>query len=449
MKKLLAIVMAIILLLSTVACTAQEENDESNSETLKGEELLAEKTPKELYSAAIEYIKALTNYEVVLDSKYKTTYEDEVSEESSVTTHKCSGDTFEYKYIAENYDEFFLHDGTALYKKVNNVAEKMEVSYDQFMEEWGSITEDGMLMTLEDEKFEKKLFIPDGDNYYLSFLITADEYTEMTGGSVEGPVTYKVYFDNEGTVVGFERTMSYYYYDVVLVEDSINVSIKNVGKVEKIGAPEYAELYVVHPSAESIDLSNIENLDVFESEPASDETNYVLLDMKIDGSVKISDSETVENYKGKIVIRLFPEVAPGTVSNFKNLVGTSFYRGLTIHRVIKDFVIQGGDPEGDGTGGSEEEIFGEFASNGFTNNLSHKRGVVSMARSDDPNSASSQFFICHGDASESLDDKYAGFGYVVYGMDTVDIIAGLETDDSDKPTVKVTIEEVSFLKKKA
>ena len=448
MKKILAIFMALILLFVAVGCNKADGEGEE-SETLKGEELLAGKSAKDVYNAAIEYIKALENYEIDIESNYKTTYEGEVSEENAFTTHKCSGDTFEYKYTAENYDEFFLHDGTALYKKVNSIAEKIEVSYSEFMEEWGSITADGMLMVLEDAKLEKKLFIPDGDNYYLSFLITSDEYTELTGGSVEGPVAYKVYFDKEGNVVSFERSMTYYYYDVVLVEDHIKVSIKNVGKIEKFSAPEYADLYVVRPSADKIDTSSIESLDIFEAEPASEETDYVLLNMKVEGSVKISETETVENYEGKIVIRLFPDVAPGTVTNFKKLVGTSFYKGLTIHRVIKDFVIQGGDPNGDGTGGSDEDIFGEFSSNGFTNNLSHKRGVVSMARSDDPDSASSQFFICHGDASESLDDKYAGFGYVVYGMDTVDVIAGLETDDSDKPTVKVTIESATFLKKKA
>lgn len=446
MKKILAIFMAIILLFVAVGCNNEEGEA---SETLKGEKILAGKSAKDTYNAAIEFIKGLKNYEVDIESKYKLTYDEEVSEQTSHTTHKCSGDTFEYKYTEENYEEFFLHDGTALYKKVNSIAEKVEISYSQFMEEWGSITADGMLMVFEDEKLEKKLFIPDGDNYYLSFLITSEEYTELTGGSVEGPVTYKVYFDKDGNVIYFERTMSYYYYESVLVEDHIKVSIKNVGKIEKFSAPEYAELYIVHPTADKIDTSSIESLDIFEAEPASEETDYVLLNMKVEGSVKISETETVENYEGKIVIRLFPDVAPGTVTNFKKLVGTSFYKGLTIHRVIKDFVIQGGDPKGDGTGGSDEDIFGEFSSNGFTNNLSHKRGVVSMARSDDPDSASSQFFICHGDASESLDDNYAGFGYVVYGMDTVDVIAGLETDDSDKPTVKVTIESATFLKKKA
>ena len=119
-----------------------------------------------------------------------------------------------------------------------------------------------------------------------------------------------------------------------------------------------------------------------------------------------------------------------------------------MHRIIKDFVVQGGDPKGDGTGGSDNTIFGEFSSNGFTNNLLHKRGVVSMARSDDKDSASSQIFICHADAS-NLDGNYASFGFVVYGLDTVDIIAGLEVDENDAPKQKVIIEKASFMKAKS
>jgi cyclophilin family peptidyl-prolyl cis-trans isomerase len=226
----------------------------------------------------------------------------------------------------------------------------------------------------------------------------------------------------------------------------MKVYIQNVGQVKKVEAPQNPEAFSVRLKAEDIDLSSVESLDLFEA--TGDITDYVLLDMKIAGTVKLSDTETVENYEGKILVRLFPDVAPLTVSNFKSLVGSSFYNGLTIHRVIPDFVIQGGDPQGNGTGGSDNDIFGEFTSNGFTNNLAHKRGVLSMARSDDPDSASSQFFICHKDAA-SLDSKYATFGYVVYGMDVVDVIAGLETDADDKPKVKVTIEKASFVKKKA
>ena len=125
---------------------------------------------------------------------------------------------------------------------------------------------------------------------------------------------------------------------------------------------------------------------------------------------------------GKLVILLDATTAPITVSNFLSLVEEGFYDGLTFHRIIKDFMIQGGDPSADGTGGSETEIKGEFSSNGHENDISHKYGVISMARSNDPDSASSQFFICNADASDSLDGSYAAFGYVVEGMSVIDEI---------------------------
>ena len=125
---------------------------------------------------------------------------------------------------------------------------------------------------------------------------------------------------------------------------------------------------------------------------------------------------------GDIKIKLFPKEAPKTVENFTTHAKNGYYNGLIFHRVIKDFMIQGGDPAGNGSGGSDKEIYGEFSSNGHANDISHKRGVISMARSNDPNSASSQFFICNADASESLDGSYAAFGYVVDGMKVVDKI---------------------------
>ncbi|MBE6592708.1 MAG: peptidylprolyl isomerase [Ruminococcaceae bacterium] len=148
--------------------------------------------------------------------------------------------------------------------------------------------------------------------------------------------------------------------------------------------------------------------------------------------------------KGEILVRLYEEVAPTTVANFKKLVAEGFYNGLIFHRVIKDFMIQGGCPEGNGTGGSGTNIYGEFAQNGFTNNLSHKKGVVSMARSNDPNSASSQFFIMHAD-NAGLDGGYAAFGFVVYGQDVVDAIATVETEKNDKPVTDVVIESIRFV----
>lgn len=125
---------------------------------------------------------------------------------------------------------------------------------------------------------------------------------------------------------------------------------------------------------------------------------------------------------GEIVLQLDRLSAPETVDNFVELVEDGFYDGLTFHRVIKNFMIQGGDPKADGTGGSDKEIYGEFFSNGYYgNSISHVRGVISMARSNDPNSASSQFFICNADATH-LDGSYAAFGYVIEGMDVVDLI---------------------------
>lgn len=129
---------------------------------------------------------------------------------------------------------------------------------------------------------------------------------------------------------------------------------------------------------------------------------------------------SVKDY-GKITLELDKENAPITVDNFVKLVNSKFYDGLTFHRIIDGFMIQGGDPNKDGTGGSKETIKGEFKNNGVNNTISHKRGVISMARSSDANSASSQFFIMHKD-NTNLDGSYAAFGHVTSGMDVVDTI---------------------------
>ena len=134
----------------------------------------------------------------------------------------------------------------------------------------------------------------------------------------------------------------------------------------------------------------------------------------------------------KIKLELYPEAAPITVANFEKLVSEGFYNGLIFHRVIKDFMIQGGDPTGTGTGGSGQRIKGEFLSNGVNNPIKHERGVISMARSAMPDSASSQFFIVHKD-SPHLDGSYAAFGRVVEGIDVVDEIACAETGYMDRP----------------
>ncbi|MBO5091488.1 MAG: peptidylprolyl isomerase [Clostridia bacterium] len=147
---------------------------------------------------------------------------------------------------------------------------------------------------------------------------------------------------------------------------------------------------------------------------------------------------------GIIDIELYEDKAPITCANFKKLVERGFYDGLIFHRVIAGFMIQGGDPTGTGCGGSEENIKGEFLANGIKNEISHVRGVISMARSQNMNSASSQFFIMHADG-KFLDGQYAAFGKVVSGIEVVDEIAGVKTNFSDRPLIDMRMKKVSLI----
>lgn len=139
---------------------------------------------------------------------------------------------------------------------------------------------------------------------------------------------------------------------------------------------------------------------------------------------------------------LYPDIAPNTVNNFLHLVKKGFYNGVIFHRVIAGFMIQGGDPDGVGTGGPGYHIKGEFKMNGFANPLKHDRGVLSMARAQNPNSAGSQFFVMHAPAYY-LDGQYAAFGKVIEGMDTVDTIASAQTDYRDKPLKEQKMKKVT------
>ena len=150
----------------------------------------------------------------------------------------------------------------------------------------------------------------------------------------------------------------------------------------------------------------------------------------------------MENGK-KIKIELYPDIAPISCKNFEKLVNSGFYNGLTFHRVIPGFMIQGGCPKGTGTGGPGWNIKGEFAANGVKNDLKHTRGVLSMARSMMPDSAGSQFFIMHEDAPH-LDGQYAAFGKVIEGMDVVDEIAETATDYADKPLTPQIMKQVTI-----
>ena len=144
---------------------------------------------------------------------------------------------------------------------------------------------------------------------------------------------------------------------------------------------------------------------------------------------------------GVIELELLPETAPNTVANFVELANAGFYDGLIFHRVIEGFMIQGGDPTGTGAGGPGYHIRGEFSQNGFENELSHQRGVISMARAMDPDSAGSQFFIMHQDGA-FLDGQYAAFGRVTQGMDVVDAIAATQTDSGDRPVQEQRIKTI-------
>lgn len=170
----------------------------------------------------------------------------------------------------------------------------------------------------------------------------------------------------------------------------------------------------------------------------------------VDYSSKVKENPIVTitmNNDEKIVIELEPSTAPNTVANFISLVKKGFYDGLIFHRVVPDFMIQGGDPSGNGTGGPDYSIEGEFSSNGFKNVLKHERGVISMARSNDPNSAGSQFFIMVNEASH-LDGDYAAFGKVIKGMETVDAIVAAERDGEkpikDQKMKKVEVDTKGF-----
>ena len=150
---------------------------------------------------------------------------------------------------------------------------------------------------------------------------------------------------------------------------------------------------------------------------------------------------TMEN--GDVIkAELYPEIAPNTVNNFISLINHNFYDGVCFHRVIKGFMLQGGDPDGNGTGGPGYEIKGEFTHNGFKNDLKHTAGVLSMARTMIPDSAGSQFFIMHQDAKH-LDGQYAAFGKVTSGMDVVDAIAAAKTGPNDRPVAEQKIASIT------
>ncbi len=197
-----------------------------------------------------------------------------------------------------------------------------------------------------------------------------------------------------------------------------------------------------------VDAPSVSLIETVDSEPKTEGSMTQMTFLPARGFAKADEKtnfvQIVMDSGNAIVIELKPDQAPITVANFQKLVGEEFYDGLIFHRVIQGFMIQGGDPEGTGMGGSKESIKGEFSANGVDNTLPHKRGVISMARTRDPNSASSQFFICDAD-SPHLDGSYAAFGSVVFGLDEVDRLAALKVDMNDRPLNPPAMVSVFFV----
>ena len=192
-------------------------------------------------------------------------------------------------------------------------------------------------------------------------------------------------------------------------------------------------------STETIETEQVNNTEqVLEEEKVEKNTTPIeeLKEEKIIANLKLTTGENIK-------LALYPKIAPISVENFVKLANEHFYDGLTFHRVVKDFMIQGGDPTGTGTGGSSEKIKGEFLSNGVDNPLSHKKGVISMARSQDNDSASSQFFITVAD-STFLDGQYAAFGEVLEGQEVADRISLIETNENEKPVEEIIIETITI-----
>lgn len=436
-KRFLALILAVITVFSLSACNIEDAADEtltSDSDadaTSEDEKLttLAGKTPIEVYRAAEEYVTTMDNYEIDMTYESKVEYNGTTMNSSTESVYRVNHDQLYYYYAAdgETLSEHWCT-GNFFYQNSSVAKQRIGMTFEEYKKNRGVPTDGGILVELKDSYFEDVAFEKKDGGYTLSFEISVEDYEEYSGVTLTQPTPYVVYFDENADPTGMYMNTTQLVYGAFLVNGDMNIYIKNVGATADIDAPSDADEYSDVTLYKDIDFSTVDDTSgIVESDTATD---YVKIDVKDMGS---------------IIIRLYPDVAPKTVANFKSLVSKGFYDGLIFHRVIENFMIQGGCPNGDGTGGGDETVVGEFGSNGFMNNLLHKRGVVSMARSNDPDSASSQFFIMHAEAT-SLDDNYAAFGYVIYGMDVVDEIAQVETDSSnDRPLTDVVITSIKFV----
>ena len=417
MKKILSLIMTLaIAVAALVGCNQTPEGTSDGG-----------KTPEQIYGEAVEALKNMTNYELTYTQSYETDFTGEIMRSETTTEYKLSGTTAYAKNVnssAEIEEQWFV-DGVMYYSSTNN-KEKATITYEDFVGAY-CIDVTDILIEFKSEDFEGLEFEQVDDARVLTFLLTPEKYKEYIGGTITRDAKYKVAFDKDGGILSIEMINETEVSGGYVITISMLFELKNIGKTADITIPADADSFREAPVLSTLDKSEVDINDLVESAEATD---LVMLD--------------VDGY-GKIVIRLYAEVAPISVANFKKLVGEGFYDGLVFHRIIENFMIQGGGYDAEGNYKETSNIYGEFASNGFSNYLLHARGVVSMARADDYDSASSQFFIMHKDTNE-LDGSYAAFGFVVYGMDTVDAIATVETGSGDQPVEAVVINSAKFVK---
>ena len=285
----------------------------------------------------------------------------------------------------------------------------------------------------------------------------------FTGYALDNIIADKVSVLSSAKI--FRRTKDFVdIYSTIVVTDLAKENILNVLSIKKRELNDFTELLNRKDELEHSynrmkgiinkpDFQTIYDVVVdFANGFINEEKNLIWEHNSLKWILDNTKGEKMENIKIRIIMEdgkqleaeLYPEIAPITVENFVNLINQHFYDGLIFHRVIKGFMIQGGDPTGTGMGGSDNKIKGEFLANGVINELKHERGVLSMARSMDPDSASSQFFIMHQDAPH-LDGQYAAFGEVISGMDVVDEIANTQTDYRDKPLTDQRIKTIEII----
>jgi len=429
MKKITSFIMAIIiviLMFALVACNDKEKDATQGTAELV--ETVAEKTPLEAYKLAYDKINLMTEYELEIETKYVLNYSGQTQTSVMNQVYRTDGNTA-YCNTAYNgqTDNEYWYTGEILYTNSQTAKQKNEITKDEYSLNY-AVKGSDVIFAINDSAFSGKKFEKKDGAYYVSVEITPQEYYTFSGLTIDKNAICKIGFDDKCEIVSFAVEAAYTEQGMI-VNVTRTINFKKFSDIAAVSSPSDADSYKTAVTEESLDKSVIESAD--KVTVTDEKTNLVMID--------------VADY-GKIIVRLYPEVAPKTVENFKNLVAQKYYDGVIFHRVIEGFMIQGGDGEnGDGTGGSDTTIKGEFNSNGFTNNLTHKRGVISMARTNDPDSASSQFFIVHKDSAH-LDGQYASFGYVVCGMDVVDEIAEVRTDSNDKPTTEVKMNSIRFVK---